>query len=163
MPVISTEQTLLDVCGRVTAELGVRGSLVRIQSSRPMNIGLNRPRRLGLFLLGNTWVTPRPVLALARTPMSGVDYLWLDEIAEAQRRESEWPAALDGRQGPDNDPTYPLCVRCWCCSGLYRRPRLTGIVFLRSGAIRCTAWQRHAVKSPDDPRRRRGRRNPPPP
>ena len=39
-PVISTEQTLLDVCGRVTAELGVRGSLVRIQSSRPSFIGL---------------------------------------------------------------------------------------------------------------------------
>ena len=45
--------------------------------------------------MGNTATGPR----IGQNPMSGVDYLWLDEIAEAERRESEWPAALDGRQG----------------------------------------------------------------
>ena len=52
---------------KTTNCLGVRGSLVQIQSSRPINIGLNRLFLLGLFLLGNTWVTRRRVLTLVRS------------------------------------------------------------------------------------------------
>ena len=40
-PVISTEQTLLDVCGRVTVELGVRRPQVRILQGAPIFAGVS--------------------------------------------------------------------------------------------------------------------------
>ena len=40
---------MVDVSGRESLELGVRGSLVQIQSPRPINIGVNCTARLTLF------------------------------------------------------------------------------------------------------------------
>ena len=91
----------MDVSGRESIELGVRGSRVQIQSSRPIHIGLNRLCRLGLFLLGNTVTSPhasqeRPIAALM---ISGLDETPQPRSVEITAREYVRYATTDNVAG----------------------------------------------------------------